>query len=184
MDKEVKPLFCCKLVSDFGVFFYIHKGNLNWFQCLNLPTYRNIVAGKVVDLYNAPDTISGKQLRIIHHKVTSNRNVLKSEICKGCFIEVSLIIKNGRYLIYDSVSTKLSDSSLYLFCFSAIDVIIPNDVLHSIDTVLNEGRVISRTILSKKIFQYVCWYRKVSLDQKCQVFPYNLTVEGFQNFIL
>ena len=50
MNKEVKPLFCCKLVSDFGVFFYIHKGNLNWFQSLNLPTYRNIVAGKVVDL--------------------------------------------------------------------------------------------------------------------------------------
>ena len=112
----------------------------------------------IVKLENTPDTAT-KQAVIILHIVSTDRNILNAEVRESCLVPVFLCIKNYCNPVYNCITASLSKKGQYLLCFIRADIVITQNTLHIVYSLINNLWIIRITILSEKIFQYI--YRNI-----------------------
>ena len=111
----------------------------------------------IVELKNTPDTAT-KQAVIILHIISTDRNILNTKVREGCLVPVFLCIKNYCNPVYNCIASSLSKEGQYLLCFIRADIVITQNTLHIVYSLVNNLRIIRITILSEKIFQHIYRY--------------------------
>ena len=99
-------------------------------------------------------------------------------------ILVILLAQLNRHIIYNTILAKVMDETFYSLCILSLNIILGDYIFYLFQTLFNKYRVITGTILTKKIFQNVCRYRKVPFYEESQILTDNLTNEGFHYFFL
>ena len=112
----------------------------------------------IVKLENTPDTPT-KQTVIILYIVSTDRNILNAKVREGCLVPVFLCIKNYCNPVNNCIASSLSKKRQYLLCLIRTDIVISQNTLHIVYSLVNNLLIIGITILSKKIFQYI--YRNI-----------------------
>ena len=112
----------------------------------------------IVKLENTPDTTT-KQTVIILYIVSTDRNILNAEVREGCLVPVFLCIKHYCNPVNNCITASLSKEGQYLLCFIRTDIVISQNTLHIVYSLVNNFLIIRITILSEKIFQYI--YRNI-----------------------
>ena len=112
----------------------------------------------IVKLKNTPDTAT-KQAVIIFYIVCTNWNILNTKVRKSCLVPVFLCIKNYCNPVYNCIASSLSKEGQYLLCFIRADIVITQNTLHIVYSLINNLLIIGITILTEKIFQHI--YRNI-----------------------
>ena len=112
----------------------------------------------IVKLKNTPDTAT-KQAVIILYIDSTNWNILNSKIRECCLVSIFLCIKDYCNPINNCIATSLSKKRQYLLRFIRTDIVITQNTLHIVYSLVNNLLIIRITILSEKIFQYI--YRNI-----------------------
>ena len=112
----------------------------------------------IIKLKNTPDTAT-KQAVIIFYIVSTDRNILNSKIRECCLISVFLGIEYYCNPVNNCITASLSKKRQYLLCLIWTNIVITQNTLHIVYSLVNNLLIIRITILTEKIFQYI--YRNI-----------------------
>ena len=183
MHQEIDPFLRSEVLTLVDIFLQVDIWNLNRFQCLYFPSHLNTFTANIANGYNAPNTISAEQFRILTHIVGSDRNSRQSEIGKCCLILIFLFIENNRNFVDDAVFPILTNNTFYRFCFCAVNIVVLDYMLHLFQTFVDGFFIITGAILPQKVFQHVSRNRQASLYEESQILSYHLAYKGIQYLV-
>ena len=82
------------------------------------------------------------------------------------------------------MSAILTYDTFHRFCFSTVNIVVLDNLLHLFQTFVDDFFIITGAILPQQVFQHVCRNRQASLHEESQILSYHLADEGIHYFLL
>jgi len=184
LHEHIHPLIGAELRAGLQELLMVHPGHLDRLDAGDLPGAGLGIDGQLVfHIGDGPDA-TDEQLGVALHEVHLDRHLLEAEVGELHLVEAAFLVQLHGELVDHLVAAALFDRGFHKFRLVAVHVVLGEDPPHRLQTLLDQGGVISGAVLPEQVLEHVGGHHRVLLELGGEVLADHQAREMLQDLLI